>query len=203
MDFYQAIAARRTVRHFSSSPVETEKINRVLTAGLSAPSNAHLKSWQFILLKDRGNRRAALADAMKARDLKNQDEIEKIVDGKSEELKEVYRRALPFQLTMMLTAPEVLLACYRMKALGEIKTHFELNPLASVWLCIENILLAMSAEGLYGCTYTPFETRELKAFLGLPPGYEVGAVIPFGYPAVVPEPNKPEPLPPRLHIDRW
>ena len=53
MDFYQAVKSRRTVREFAPRPVEEAKVKRALEAGLAAPSNAHLKSWEFVLLRDR------------------------------------------------------------------------------------------------------------------------------------------------------
>ncbi len=204
MDLYEAVRRRRTVREFAPRPVETDKVERVLEAGLMAPSNGHQKYWEFILLKDREKRRAAVQDALKSRDIKDGGEVEKFVAGFSNEvLKDVYRRALPVQLTMMLGAPEVLIVCYKMRPLSEVKTHFHLNALASAWMCIENIVLAMAVEGLYGCTYTPYEAEALKSFLGVPQGYEIAAVIPFGYPAAVPPPNEKEPLVSRLHIDHW
>ncbi len=104
---------------------------------------------------------------------------------------------------MMLEAPEVLVVCYKMKPLSESRTLFELNPLASVWMCIENVMLALAAEGLFGCTYTPYDAEELKEALGVPPEYQVAAVIPFGYPTHEPEVRKPENLDERLHIDKW
>jgi nitroreductase len=204
MDLYEAIRRRRTVREFDDRPVDADKVERVLEAGLMAPSNGHQKFWEFILLKDLEERRTAVADALKARDLKDKVEIEKLVAGLSNEaVKEIYRRVLPVQLTMMLTAPEVLIVCYKMKPLSEAKTLFNLNALASAWMCIENIVLAMAAEGLYGCTYTPYDAEALKSHLGVPQGYEIAAVIPFGYPASIPPPNEKEPLEGRLHIDHW
>lgn len=79
----------------------------------------------------------------------------------------------------------------------------ELNPLASVWMCIENIMLAMAAEGLFGCTYTPYDSADLKKHLGVPDGYEIASIIPFGYPRSLPEPRDDESLVDRLHIDKW
>jgi nitroreductase len=104
---------------------------------------------------------------------------------------------------MMLEAPEVLVACYKMKPLSECRTLFELNPLASIWMCIENIMLALAAEGLFGCTYTPYDAAGLKAALGIPSGWEVAAVIPFGYPRIPPRPCEAEDLDSRLHVDAW
>jgi len=205
MEFYEAVRKRRTVREYGKKPVEEEKIRRVLAAGLRAPANAHLKDWQFILLRDPENRRRALVDALHARDLKDKEGIEALIKTMPyEELKEVYRKSLPLQLTMMLEAPELLLVCYRMrKPLGEVKTLFELNNLASVWCCVENIVLAMATEGLYGCTYSPYDTSGLKKYLGLPPDMEIAVLIPMGYPRAQPEERPLKDLNARLHIDRW
>ena len=104
---------------------------------------------------------------------------------------------------MMLLAPELLIVLYKMKSLSECRTLFELNPLASAWMCIENIMLAMAAEGLFGCTYTPYESAGLKAFLGVPEGYEIAAVIPFGFPKEPPGEGEAEDLDARLHVDCW
>ncbi len=204
MEFYDAVDRRRTVREFRPEPVEEEKVARILGAGLKAPSNAHLKHWQFILLRDPGKRREAMVEYLKARDLKERKEIEKFLAGfEDETLKRVYRRTLPVQLTMMLEAPEVLVVCYKMKPLSDCKSLFELNPLASAWMCIENIMLAMAAEGLFGCTYTPYDAAGLKTYLGVPAGYEIASVIPFGWPRTAPEPRDDESLADRLHVDRW
>lgn len=104
---------------------------------------------------------------------------------------------------MMLDAPELLVVCYKMKPLGAYRSLFELNPLVSVWMCIENLMLAMASEGLFGCTYAPHDSEGLKKHLGIPAGFEIASVIPFGYPARIPEPWESEGLDARLHIDRW
>jgi nitroreductase len=204
MEFYEVISKRRTVREFRPEPVEDRKIKRVLEAGLTAPSNAHLKYWEFILLRDKEGRKNAVIDSLKARDMKGKEEIERFLASfEDEALKRVYRKSLPLQLTMMLEAPELLIVCYKMKPLDACHRLFDLNPLASVWMCIENIMLAMASEGLYGCTYTPYDSEGLKTHLGVPDCYEIAAVIPFGYPAALPEPWDGERLEAKLHIDRW
>ena len=204
MEFYDAVKKRRTVREFQDKPVPEPALRRALAVGLRAPCNAHLKSWQFILLRDVEKRDKAVYDGLKARDMKDRGEIERFVARFAEpELKEVYRRSLPRQLSMMLEAPELLLVCYKMKPQEECRTLFELNPLASAWMCVENIMLALAAEGLFGCTYTPYESKGLKQLLGVPAGYEIAAVIPFGYPKQPPGENQDEDLDARLHVDGW
>jgi nitroreductase len=204
MEFHEVLKKRRTVREFSRKPVPAEAVRRALAAGLQAPCNAHLKSWQFILLHDRERRCQAVSQGLRARDITDRAEIERFVAPfADEELKDVYRRSLPLQLTMMREAPELLVVCYKMKPLGDCRTLFELNPLASAWMCIENIMLALAAEGLFGCTYTPYEAQGLKEFLGVPAGYEIAAVIPFGFPKKQPAAAGRENLAARLHIGGW
>jgi len=204
MEFYDAAAKRRTVREFKPDPVPWESVRRALDAGLAAPCNAHLKSWQFVLLRDRKRRARVVTEGLKARDMKDVEEVERFIARfDDEELRSVYRRSLPVQMTMMLEAPEVLVVFYKMKPLPDIRTLFELNPLASAWMCVENIMLGLAAEGLYGCTYTPYEARGLKDLLGVPPEYQAAAVIPFGFPREEPERAAPERLDDRLHIDTW
>jgi len=204
MEFYDVVRKRRTVREFRPDPVPEEVLRRVLEAGLRAPSNAHLKPWSFVLLRDRDKRRRVVVEGLRARDLKDPAEIERFLEGFTDEtLKAVYRRTLPVQLTMMLEAPEVLVVLTRMKPLSGCRRLFDLNPWASVWMCIENVMLAMAAEGLFGCTYTPYEAAGLKAALGVPEGWEAAAAIPFGYPRTMPEADEPEDMDSRLHIDSW
>lgn len=90
-----------------------------------------------------------------------------------------------------------------MKPLGECRTLFELNTLASVWMCTESMMLAMAAEGLYGCPYAPYDAQGLKTHLAVPAGYEIADVIPFGYPKQTPDAGESPALDDRLHIDRW
>ena len=204
MEFIEAVARRRTVREYEPRPVPHEAVRRALEAGLRAPCNAHLKSWQFILLRDPAQRARAVTEGLKARDMKDKAEIEAFVSRfADEELRRVYRRSLPLQLSMMLEAPEVLVVCYKMKPLAECRTLFELNPLASAWMCVENIMLALAAEGLFGCTYTPYDAAGLKEALNVPSEYQIAAVVPFGFPRREPEPREPEILDERLHIDTW
>jgi nitroreductase len=93
-----------------------------------------------------------------------------------------------------------------MKGRHEIEqfvARFSEEELRSVWMCIENIMPALAAEGLFGCTYTPYDAQRLKDLLGVPPEFQVSAVVPFGFPETKPEARAPENLDGRLHVDAW
>ena len=205
MDFYDVVKRRRSVREFQSKPVEEEKLLRVFEAGLKAPSHNHLREWEFILIKNVEQRKRVVGLGTKAENVMNQIELEKATEGMADELqKEMYLKALPVQKRMLMSSPELLVVCFRMKkTLKECKTLYELNNFASVWACIENILLAMAAEGLYGVTYVPRETASLKKVLDIPQDYEVAAVIPIGYPTDYFVKQKIVLLKEKMHYNKW
>jgi 5,6-dimethylbenzimidazole synthase len=205
MEFYEAVSKRRTVREFKMEPVDPAIVKRVLGAGMMAPSGGHVQEWEFVLLMDPEAKKSAIVDGLKARDLTDPEAIERLVSRfEHEELRLVYRRSLPLQRSMMLEAPEVLVVCYKPnKPLKDVKSYFELNPLGSIWMCIQNVMLALAAEGLYGCTYTAYETSGLKRHLGIPDEYEVASIIPFGYPKHDVKPHNAIDVTDRMHIDKW
>ena len=47
MELYEAIEKRRTIRDFEDKPVDMEVIKKILSAGLKAPTNNHLRQWEF------------------------------------------------------------------------------------------------------------------------------------------------------------
>jgi nitroreductase len=205
LDFYEVVNNRRSKREFQSRPVEEEKLFRVLEAGLKAPSNNHLRQWEFILIKDAEQRRKVAELAQMGKSVENEVKLEKTLNRFRDPIqKEMYRKAIPVQVKMLVSAPELLLVCYRLrKPLRECEILYDLNDLASVWMCIENILLAMTAEGLYGVTAVPRETTSLKKMLGIPEGYEVAAAIPIGYPEDYSVKQKTVFLMEKLHYNYW
>ncbi len=204
MEFYETVGKRRSVREFQHRPVEAEKLRRILEAGLKAPSHNHLREWEFILLIDAERRRKAIEVEPSSHDFTKTEISEWTKGDKDPLVKEMYLKALPVQKKMLFDAPVLLVVCFRMrKALKDCHTLFDLNSFASVWACIENILLAMAAEGLHGVTKIPFETTDLKKALGVPEGYEIAAMIPIGYPREYFVKQIAVQLQEKIHYDRW
>ena len=205
MEFYDVLNKRKSVREFESKPVEAEKLQRILEAGLRAPSHNHLREWRFILVKNAEQRVRVVQAGAKAKDLADSMELEEAVKGLADELqREMYLKALSVQRRMLLSSPELLVVCFRMnKSLKECETLYDLNNFASVWTCIENILLAMAAEGLYGVTYIPHETSTLKKILSAPADFEIASLIPIGYPKPYEIKQKTASLRERISLDTW
>jgi nitroreductase len=203
MDFYEVVEKRRTVREFDSKPVEEQKLLRILAAGLKAPSHNHLREWEFILLKDFERRRKVVDLGVSAKDY-SEKQVEEATKTMTEWEKPAYLAALPVQRKMLMSSPELLIVCFRMrKPLKDCRTLYELNSFASVWACAENILLAMAAEGLYGVTFIPHETASLKKILDIPDDYEVAVIIPIGYPQEYLVKQRPLSLQEKIHLNKW
>jgi len=203
MDFYEAIDKRRTVREFLPEAVETEKLMRILAAGLKAPSHNHLREWEFILIKEFEHRKKLVEVGVMAKDF-SEKEVQQATRSMSDWEKEAYLKALPVQRRMLMSSPELLIVCFKMrKRLTECKTLYDLNCYASVWACIENILLAMAAEGLYGVTFMTDDTMPLRKMLGIPEDFEVATLIPIGYPQGYCVKQKPVSLKEKIHYNQW
>ena len=82
-----------------------------------------------------------------------------------------------------------------------------LNEFASIWCCIENILLAAASEQILGVTRIPMkeELKYIKETLKHPDNYTMPCYIALGYPskdAKLPV-QKAINIEDRLHFNHW
>ncbi len=204
MEFMETINHRRTVRDYSDKEIPFDIIQRALETGLKAPSYNHQKEWDFILVKDQ-SRRFALTQADKM--------AEVVPDGMKKDLEryeiltqKMFLDAIPKQKKMIMTAPEVLIVVYKPKTqIIESKRVYDLNCLSAVWCCIENILLSLAENDVFGATIILEYTSEVKKVLNIPQELEVAAIIPIGYKAPYAKiiPQKEVKLETILHTDKW
>jgi nitroreductase len=113
MDFYNAVDARRTVRDFESRPVPREVLERIVGAGLKAPSNNHMREWEFLVLNDPAERLRAIR---MVRDDVGVKESTAIVDAwgmTNERQRAMYLDAIPKQHKMLLTAGCLILPLFK------------------------------------------------------------------------------------------
>lgn len=204
MELQEVIMKRRTIRDFSDKPIEKDIVNAALQSGLHAPSYNHLKQWDYILVKDIKTRLALTETEEMTEEVP--DKLEQAFEGYESLAKEMYLDAIPKQKRMILTAPELLVVAYKPKTqVSDSKRVYDLNCLASVWCCIENILLSLAEKDVFGVTFIPKNTPGVKRVLGIPEELEVAAIIPFGYkaPAAKIVPQKEIVLEDRIHTNKW
>ncbi len=207
MEIYEAIEKRRTVREFEDKPVDMEIIKRILSAGLKAPTNNHLREWEFVIVNDKKERSRIL----NLEDMTSYDECEKMMDGygmTDADQRGMYHIAMPKQFSMLYNSGCLILPFFKLREpLMHPTCLSSLNEFASIWCCVENILLAAVSEGILGVTRIPMdkELEHIKKTLNHPDNYTMPCYIALGYPAEdakLPV-QKVINIDDRLHINRW
>src|SRR5262249_29325317 len=76
---------------------------------------------------------------------------------------------------------------------------------SSIYLAVQNLLLAARASGLGGCLTTVhlLHEQELKAILGIPDGIDTFALVPLGYPRDRFGPLRRRPVEEVTYQDGW
>ncbi len=207
MELYEAIEKRRTVRDFIDKPIDMDTIKKIISAGLKAPTNNHLREWEFVIVNNKKERLKIL----NLEDMESYDECEKMMDSYNmtdTDQRGMYHIAMPKQFSMLYNSGCLILPFFKLREpLLNPTCLSSLNEFASIWCCVENILLAASAEGIFGVTRIPMteELEHIKKTINHPKNYAMPCYIALGYP------SKTAKLPiqkvinveDRLHISQW
>ena len=207
MDVYEAIRARRTIRDFNGRQVGMDALERIIDAGLKAPTNNHLRQWEFVIVNGKEER----ANLLRVKNMTSRDECEKMLDGfgmTDEFQRNMYHEAMPRQFSMLYNAGCLILPFFRVReSLLQPSSLSSLNDFASIWCCIENILIAAASEGILGVTRIPMaeESEHIKKIIGHPEKYVMPCYIALGDPsenASVPA-QKRICVKDKIHINIW
>lgn len=207
MDFYEAVGKRRTARRFLQKEVDFGTVKRILEAGNKAPTWDHNRKWQYLILHTDEEKDYAFAEAKKIADAFDAERYLNMPRPYPVTLgQKMYGYAMPRQFSMLKDAPYVIIPLFRSKAAGG-ESISKLNPFATIWCVIENILLAAAAEGLSCSMRIPLDKEHdaVKARLKIPPTYMIPAFIGIGYA----DPEEPQPeqyhpdLDKQIRFGRW
>ncbi|UCH50786.1 MAG: nitroreductase family protein [Chloroflexota bacterium] len=198
----EAIRQRRSIRSFRSDPIPDEIVLEILEAARLAPSGSNRQPWRFIVVTD-GEERAKLrqlcwdqafieeapvviiccadltAYTQASRKKRTQEFLEygviKTLSG---------RFADPAVRAALAAAPD-----------PDLQT-FTTPAVANAYIAIEHMVLTATALGLGTCWVGALgNPEEIKALFDIPETTLVVAVLPVGYPAVIPPPR------PRISIE--
>lgn len=185
MEFYQVIEKRRTVRDFENEIIPDETVERIIAAGLKAPTNDHMRDWHYIVIRDRETVRSLLRIIPKGISDSDMAQLLKDWNLSDPEQQAAYRDAVPKQHRMLLDASVVVIPLLKQKTdILHPENLSHLNGFASIWCSIENIFLAATAEG-YGCTLRiPLnqEAEYARNMLDFPNEYFMPCFIGIGRP---------------------
>lgn len=154
-EFYRLLTARRSIRKFQRREIPEDVLERVLGAGLQAPSGKNRQNWRFYVL--RGEKRDQYLKLSQKSWLGIKDVLEKRLKPSLYEFTERFFFTLG-------DAPVVIL-CYSFND-SEERYH---TSIGSVYMAVENMNLACVAEGLGCCTMgAPLEIKsDVDKFLGV------------------------------------
>lgn len=163
-DFYQILESRKSIRKYKAEEVPREVIERVLAAGMQAPSGKNRQNWRFFVVTGK-KRQEYLAYSQKS--------WVGIKDILSQRLKpSLYEFTQRFFYTLG-DAPVIIFAYSHNDS--EERYH---TSIGSVYMAVENMNLACLVEGLGSCTMgAPLEIKEdVDKFLGVDqlPEYKAG-----------------------------
>jgi coenzyme F420-0:L-glutamate ligase/coenzyme F420-1:gamma-L-glutamate ligase len=191
----QALHARRTVRSFGPGDVARDLIAEAIRAACTAPAPHHTRPWVFSVLDTEAPKRALLAAMAEAwrEDLRG--------DGTPED---VIARRIARSDAVLGAAPVLIVPWSRpdgahaypdTERAGAERTMF----LLSAGAAIQNLLLALHAQGLASCwiSSTLFCQEETRAVLDAPEAWTALGAVACG---PMPEGEAPPPRPP-LDLD--
>ncbi len=91
--------------------IPEDVIERIINAGLQAPTHDHLRNWEFVVLQDKQDKEKALQFIKKG--VEPQLEILKqiLVDGTPQQ--KMYAVAMPRQYTMLYNASHIILPFFK------------------------------------------------------------------------------------------
>ncbi len=166
MDVYEAIEKRRTIRVFTQG-VSDELLRKIVLAGSKAPSAGNRQPWEFIVVED-----AKIIDQIAGHKYQQNREISAELYGEGTTQADVDRRAL--RQRKAYENCSVVAVCY---SEGE-------EEAVSAWMCIENMALAATAEGLgiVPSTFWGEHQNAVEKLLGIPEDYELATVVLIGVP---------------------
>ena len=187
MEFYEVLEKRRTVRDFSGREVSDELLRKVLGAAFKAPTNDHLRQFEFVVVRGRENIARLVAPVAGNTSAIQEPYIAKEKGSMDKDEYAMFVDALPKQQRMLLESSCVVLPFFRQKdcPLCQPANQSSLNYFASAWAAVENILLAATAEGLACAFRIPIadEAEHVKRLVHAPEGYEFTCFLAIGYAA--------------------
>ncbi|MBN1467448.1 MAG: nitroreductase family protein [Fusobacteriaceae bacterium] len=171
MDILEIIKGRRSVRSYEETKVEKEKIEKIMEAGLWAPSAHNHQSWSFVVIE-------------------NKDIIEELnVDTKNVmknyKIEQFRKWGENEKFNIFYNSPVVILVLY---------DESGLVPMQDISVASQNMLLTAHTLGLGTCWIGMVSIgfsdesmqQKYKEKLNLPDGYKISHAISLGYPKTIP-----------------
>jgi nitroreductase len=194
MDVWEAIRQRNSIRVFKPDPVPRQILEKILRAGVEAPSSANMQPWEFVVVggeaKDQLSRSLLEAFSSKDKDYDFQGKQiqfpERLLKRRRHFFEDLFGR---LQVKGLDPKPYVQESTFRFWGAPVLILVFMDGRMAKrfffdIGACVQNIVLAAQAEGLgthlIGLILKFQNT--IKEFLDVPLDKRLAVGICLGYP---------------------
>lgn len=165
--FAAVMGTRRTVRHFSSDPVDLEVVATALRAAVTAPSGANLQPWRFVVVTDPATK-AAIRHAAE-----EEERAFYTRRASAEWLERLAPLGTDWRKPHLTEAPVVIVVF-------EVHDPKPYYVKESVGIAVGLLLAALHHAGYATLTHTPSPMRFLSEVLNRPATDRAHLVIPVG-----------------------
>lgn len=205
-DFFDIVGNMRAMRRLKPDPVPLPLLQRVLQAGVQAPSGQNTQPWSFVVVRD-AEAKQWFADHYKHAIETRFGGVN--VDDTNNSSMARQMRSLRYQMDNMHNFPVLLMVCgkrdWPFKVAAEDRVGLAPPNYGAVYPCVQNILLACRALGLGAALTTMHQVFEdaLHEKFEIPTDYGVVVTIPIGFPMGNFGPVRRRPATDVTYFDRW
>ena len=161
------LATRRSIRHFSSEPVDEQIINDAIAAANSAPSGANRQPWRFVVVAD-PQRKAEIRHGAE-----NEERAFYSTRASEEWLEALAPLGTDWRKPHLTDAPLLIVVF-------EVHRPKPYYAKESVGIAVGFLLAALHAAGLATLTHTPSPMKFLNGILDRPGHERPHLLIPTG-----------------------
>lgn len=176
--FYELMKSRRSVRSFSSRPVDRRVIELCIKAAGRAPSGANQQPWKFVVVSDaevKSRIRQAAEDEERAfYESRASDQWLEALKPLGTDAEKPFLERAPYLIV-------VFCENYRLDENGKKIKHYYVRD--SVGIAIGMLVTALHNAGLACLTHTPSPMQFLRKILKRPENETAVMVLVAGYPA--------------------
>jgi nitroreductase len=174
MDFYDVVKTRKSVKKFKDTPIDTDKLDRMINAAMMSPSWKNNTSYKFILVHDKTKL----------------EQISKSIMNKDNSAAK-----------SILEAPMTAIVVANPESSGEVedKEYY----LVDSAIAMEHFILSATNEGYGTCWIAALDEDIIKNTLSIPQNYKVVALTPIGEIAESKEHNEKKDVRDFVFLNAW
>jgi nitroreductase len=202
----EGMATTRSIRRFRPDPIPDDLLRSVLEAATWAPSGSNSQSWRLLVIRDPEKRRQ-IGDIYR-KGFFDFYPAERLATETEPSRRRMMTGAVYLAENLGSEPPVLVLFCQNRPSGAGLNSPSGRCPWtrgSSIYLAVENLLLAARASGLGGCLTTVhlLYEAETKAALGIPEDVDTFALVPLGFPRDRFGPLRRKPVDEVTFLDTW